>query len=82
MSWRNVSTNSVWSTVPFQATPDPNGNPKNVWYNSVPAPTFPFDTYEIRVKHSTGPYFYCTYRGGNTISWCTPSTSVPTPAWP
>lgn len=78
--WRNVTTNSAWNLVPYQATPDPNGNPKDVWYNSVPAPTNPYDWYEIAVQHSGGPWHYCTYKGGNTIWWC--KTSNATPAWP
>jgi hypothetical protein len=80
MSWRDVTTNSAWTVVPFQATPDPNGNPKDVWYNSVPAPTNPYDVYEVSVKHASGPSFSCIYQGNNTIWWCKASNN--TPAWP
>ncbi len=80
MYWRNVTTGSAWNLVSFQATPDPNGNPKDAWYNSVPAPTNPYDWYEVAVQHVGGPWYYCTYKGGNTIWWC--KTSNATPAWP
>jgi hypothetical protein len=78
--WRNVTTNSAWSLVSYQATPDPNGHPKDVWYNSVPATVDPYQVYDIAVRHNSGPYFYCTYRGNHAISWCTTSTA--TPPWP
>jgi hypothetical protein len=80
MWWRNVTTNSAWSLAAYQATPDPNGNPKDTWYNSVPAPTDPYQTYQIAVRHNGGPYFYCNYKGNHALWWCTDSTA--TPPWP
>ncbi|HYO12526.1 MAG TPA: hypothetical protein VE685_04955 [Thermoanaerobaculia bacterium] len=80
MYWRNVTTNSAWTLAPVQPTPDPNGNPKDVWYNSVPAPTNPYDWYEVAVQHLGGPFHYCTYKGGNTIWWC--KTNDITAVWP
>ncbi|MFL6192554.1 MAG: hypothetical protein ACJ75H_00175 [Thermoanaerobaculia bacterium] len=68
--WRNLSTGSLWTQVPFSPTPDPNGSPENVWYNTVPATVDPFQSYEVRVRQGTGPWFNCTYGGGNTIWWC------------
>lgn len=80
MYWRNITTGSGWNLVAHQPFPDPNGNPKDTWYNSVPAPTYPYDHYEVAVSHSGGPWHYCTYKGGYSMWWCTQSNA--TPAWP
>lgn len=80
MYWRNITTGSGWNLVSYQPTPDPNGNPKDTWYNAVPAPTNPFHSYEVAVQHLGGPWNYCTYTGSNSIVWCTQSNA--TPPWP